>query len=901
VAPRATFGEAGEVLTAKKLTRLGGLWGYLKHGGGDREHGPGEYYLGQGRPHETWGQGAGRLGLERLDAEAFDRLARGLHPATGERLIQTQGGGHVPGVDMVFSPPKSVSEALIDATPAERAALEDAHLAAVRAGMGLLQERACVTRPTLDGKVTRTPGELVAGLFTHHTARPTAETVADDRPPDVQLHTHGFVFSMAWSHGRWRAVDSYGLYRTRALAEAAYRVELADRLRQRGWELEVRTTRGGRQELELAGSDPRARELLSSRHREIERAAWRFERRYHRPPTKLERWRLAHDDRLPKDRAHEQAPDWPAYARALDAHGLSRHHLHARPVQPQAPLAEREAVVRAALLAPDGLTREDAIFHRNDVPIRVLEASVGQLSLAEALDFTERFQAGRDLVVVDDARGYLTTQANLDREAAVLAAARTKLDEQPIAPAAAQLERAVARVEQAMSDRAGRALFLTGEQRSALEHLTDRDRGMALLLGHAGTGKTTLLHAATDAFHQAGGRVVVVSTSGDTAQRTGAGVAADQAMTIEAFTAAVDRGRIWPSAALVVMVDEAVMVDTPRMAALLEAAGPARVIAVGDPEQYQAIGAGGWWLEADRALGHAELREVLRQRNAEDRAALADLRAGRAADALANLNARGRVHVVPRQADAVREMVYAWDVHRGEVGTAQVVMVTDASNQVIDGLNRAAQARRLDAGELGPLGLAVHDPDERRREVLHAGDRVAFMQTHRAGGLQVRNGVRGQVLEVDQAARTMLIRTDDGRTVTVDAPEQGPQTLRLAYAAHAIRAQGAEAEVALVLPGAAYAHRQAAYPMLSRGTGEVHVFIDREHHGVAGRDPVEALAERWSISAAKRTATAHLEARERLAGERDTAEREACTSRVWEVPEATWGGRTADHVHERTR
>jgi hypothetical protein len=147
----------------------------------------------------------------------------------------------------------------------------------------------------------------------------------------------------------------------------------------------------------------------------------------------------------------------------------------------------------------------------------------------------------------------------------------------------------------------------------------------------------------------------------------------------------------------------------------------------------------------------------------------------------------------------------------------------------------------------------------------------------------------------------VLARTDDGRTVTVDAPEQGPQTLRLAYAAHAIRAQGAEAEVALVLPGAAHAHRQAAYPMLSRGTGEVHVFIDREHHGVAGRDPVEALAERWSISAAKRTATAHLEARERLAGERDTAEREACTSRVWEVPEASWGGRTADHVHERTR
>ena len=57
-----------------------------------------------------------------------------------------------------------------------------------------------------------------------------------------------------------------------------------------------------------------------------------------------------------------------------------------------------------------------------------------------------------------------------------------------------------------------------------------------------------------------------------------------------------------------------------------------------------------------------------------------------------------------------------------------------------------------------------------------------------------------------------------------------------------------------------------------------------------------------TISAAKRTATAHLELRERLAGDRETqAEREGCTSRIWEVPEASWGGRTTEHVNERTR
>jgi ATP-dependent exoDNAse (exonuclease V) alpha subunit len=497
--------------------------------------------------------------------------------------------------------------------------------------------------------------------------------------------------------------------------------------------------------------------------------------------------------------------------------------------------------------------------------------------------------------VVDEARGYLTTRANLDREAAVAAFVQGKLGERPVTPTPAQVERAAARAKQP----------LTAEQRDAVDHLLDPERGMGLLLGWAGTGKTTTMRVVVDATRQAGGRVVVVATSGDTAQRTARGIGVDQGLTFEAFAGKVERGLLWPDAGLVVMVDEAVMVDTARMGRLLKAAGPARVIAIGDPEQYQAIGAGGWWLDADRILGHAELTEVFRQRDPADRQALTDLRHGHAAEALANLNERGRVHIVPQQADAVREMVHVWDIHRAEVGTAGVLMLTDTSNQVIDTLNRGAQARRAAAGELGPEALAVHDPDARRREELRTGDRVAFVATVRAGGQEVRNGAGGVVTAVDLRQRAATLQLDGGRTVTVDVPAQGRQPLRLAYAVHAMRAQGAEADVALVLPGAAHAHRQAAYPMLSRGRGEVHVFVDREHHGADGRDPVEVLAERWSASATKEPAGAHMTAREQLAEQaaaRDADRgREPCASTVWDVPEATWSQQECEHSYARTR
>src|SRR6266540_2049134 len=102
------------MFTPRKLdpVALGGpgrLWGYLQGG-----HESADYYLA-------------RDGLESLDRRAFDRLASGCHPLTGERLIKTshalrrdratgelatRGGAHVPGIDCNLSPPKSVSAVL---------------------------------------------------------------------------------------------------------------------------------------------------------------------------------------------------------------------------------------------------------------------------------------------------------------------------------------------------------------------------------------------------------------------------------------------------------------------------------------------------------------------------------------------------------------------------------------------------------------------------------------------------------------------------------------------------------------------------------------------------------------------------------------------------------------------
>src|SRR6266568_9262334 len=82
------------MFTPRKLdpVALGGpgqLWGSLQGG-----HQYADYYLARdGTPTqaavELHGKLFARLGLDQLDRQAFDRLAAGCHPLTGERLIKT--------------------------------------------------------------------------------------------------------------------------------------------------------------------------------------------------------------------------------------------------------------------------------------------------------------------------------------------------------------------------------------------------------------------------------------------------------------------------------------------------------------------------------------------------------------------------------------------------------------------------------------------------------------------------------------------------------------------------------------------------------------------------------------------------------------------------------------------
>ncbi|MGI8959574.1 MAG: MobF family relaxase [Bryobacteraceae bacterium] len=187
---------------------------------------------------EWHGQLAPTLKLSgELSAEAFDRLAEGQHPETGEQLIKhrdtikTQGGeelGHRAGWDLTFNAPKTVS---LIALVGEDERVREAHRSAVRAALDATEK---YVQARIGGNnPAETTGKWITATFEHDTARPV------DGYPAPHLHTHVVVFNMTEDRfGQARSLQPYELFKVQSMSTAIYQTQLEYELRQLGYQMQ---------------------------------------------------------------------------------------------------------------------------------------------------------------------------------------------------------------------------------------------------------------------------------------------------------------------------------------------------------------------------------------------------------------------------------------------------------------------------------------------------------------------------------------------------------------------------------------------------------------------------------------------------------------------------------------
>lgn len=755
------------------------------------------YYLDTGEPRGRWlGQGAGLLSLAGdVDDEPFLALMSGLDPHRPDRhLGRRYNEDSARGFDVTASAPKSVSILFALGDDDMRRGVLDAHDAAVQAMAGWI-ERHAHTRYRIAGEVAVVDAEGIVGAsFRQHTSRAL----------DPQIHSHLVISNRVISpDGRWLALDARTIKRDQRTLSAIYHAGLRAELTRR---LGVRWQQPVNGIAEIADiSDSLVTEFsvrTGQVQRRIDEKLDRFMATMERQPTPRERWKLereaAVDSRPTKPKGVDAAmlhQDWVEQVRALglDPAAVVRDAVAKVPVSlridgsmnvPVMDWAMSELAEKQSTWRPAELVREIASLSPRDTAddadrvVGWAEGLASYLTASRCVDISKPVPPGallrRDGRPVTEAATdrALTTRQILDQEHHIIEWADRRIDYEELGSHEVARRSCVA-LSEAQVDSA-----------AAVAGRAD----LVLVVGPAGTGKTTALAAAVEQLLADGRTVCGVAPSATAAEvlsaETGAFTDTLDKLLIEHRLNRPPDHRYDLPAGTTVIVDEAGMVATAKLAELNQLADTRgwRIALVGDPRQFSSVGRGGMFGLLSDTFGAVELDRVHRFDNDWEREASLLLRRGDV-EAAERYNEHGRLHGGTVQ-QMERASVEQWWSHRH---ASRPTLLMTPTNEVVERLNQRCQQLRKSVGEIDPNDRRVTAGSYR----IFVGDEIATRQNDRHlvtdRGVTVKN--RAVWIVDDVHADGSLTASGSQGTVRLP-PSYVADHVDLAYATTGMGGQG---------------------------------------------------------------------------------------------------------------
>ena len=848
--------------------------------------------------------------------QAIDRLGRPRRPS------QT-----VAGFDLTFSAPKSVSVAWALADDPIRARIYAAHRRALEAVLAYAEDQVFATRLGKGGVVQEDVRGIVATAFDHW----------DSRSGDPQLHTHVVVLNrvQAVSDDGWRTLDSKALFRAAVGMSELYNGILADGITAElgwGWTPEQRR-RSAEPKWEIDGVPQPLRDHFSQRSSAIEAAkddlVEEFAASRGRQPTAREVIQLRQQATLATRGDKQVRPlrelitEWKERARPFvgvdpetwvdhltshePGHLLTASDLEDGMLRDLATVVltkvadKRATFTRANLLAETHRELHAVRFATPADRIAVAEKTATYAAeravmltptnlgiVPEALqrpDGSSKFRARNSEL--------FATQELLDAEARLLEAAAAIGG--PVAPTPGEPD-----ADEALAS--GRTV-LSAEQAAAVSAVVTSGHRLDLIVGPAGTGKSTTMagvRAAWEAAHGPGSVIglapsaaaaeVLADAVGVPTENTAKWISEHRRLPelrqeLESYDArlacaypsratrqlqtqaaasraAYERWALQPGH--LVIVDEASMAATRDLDYITAAAAEAgaKVLLVGDWAQLSPVQAGGAFkLLADTRRDPPALHDVRRFRHEWERTASLKLRAGRPSVAATYVE-QGRVESGSRE-DMIDLIFDGWltDVRAGR---SSLMMAADA--QTVADLNARARAHRVTAGEVSSEGVAVADG-----ATIGVGDVIMTRHNQRAlvtGQGWVKNGDDWIVQAIGKDGSVRVKRPDGGAVARLPAAYV-QQHVELGYASTAHRAQGRTVDSAHAYVNSATV-REPLYVMATRGRESNRLYIDitydpdaaTSHENGAEAGLIEVLEGVISTSGADLSATASRQAEE---------------------------------------
>jgi conjugative relaxase-like TrwC/TraI family protein len=856
------------------------------------------YYSETGTPPGVF-LGAGLVGLnnglgvavgQSVTAENLQRMLQDCaDPITGEVLGRVPSAKAVGGFDLTFSPSKSVSVAWALADLETREVIYRCHQAAIEEVLSYAEREVFHTRTGTQGCVEEDIVGVVAASFTHF----------DSRDGDPQLHDHVVILNrvQAKDDGAWRTLDSRGLFASTVMLSEMHQGVLSDLLTaELGWDWEAHSRRSSPvAKWEVAGVSQRLMDEFSKRTTAIvtakDRLIAQFEEDHLRAPTDVEVLKLRQTATLSTRRAKkglglgDLTEEWTVRATPyLDDEPMAWVHELGGKGVPAFTSAEfeDEILLDIANSALEVVSAKRPTFSRANVQAEVFRQMQGvrftkpaeriltatratDLAVSQALliitpdlHHTPRFLLRADGTSKFQGTGHwlYTSTTLLDAEARLLDAGQ-RLD-------AAVVSRAtVANItEQPLP---GKAFTLSTDQALAVEQITTSGYAMDLLVGPAGTGKSTAmagLRAAWEAEHGAGS-VTGLAPSAAAAEVLGEDMGIDtdnlakwlyehrqhgqrtrELEELREKVRLIERtGRV-PSSRLLasitsreealarwtlregqlIVIDEASLASTFALDELTSTALDARakVVLVGDGAQLSSVDAGGMFrtLVRDRGDKAPTLADVRRFSAAWEKEASLGIRNGTS-------SSLGAYATHERIADGTRDdmldaLYDAWKAD-GERGLHSLMLAGDTTT--VNELNARARAERVASGAVVDEGVDVVG-------AMTAGvnDLVVTRENNRRLKTDtgwVKNGDVWTVSATHPDGSLTVTRTNGHGSVILPASYVA-ENVELAYATTVHRAQGRTVDTAhaFVSPTTT---REVLYVALTRGSESNHLYVDTHY------------------------------------------------------------------------
>jgi len=789
------------------------------------------YYLDSGEPPGIWlGDAATELGLDgEVADDAFIALMAGKDPRRAERdLGRRYDDKSVRGFDVTASAPKSVSMLFALGDRHVRREVVAAHDAAV-AAVQVWIERHAHTRYRIGGEVAVVDAKgIVSAAFRQHTSRAL----------DPQLHTHLVIPNRVMSpDGRWLALDARLIKLDQQSLSAIYhsglRAEMTRRLGVR-WEQPA----NGIAEIRDIPDDVLVE--FSARTQDIRRRLDdkldRFSVTMGRDPTPRERWKLV----------REAAID----SRPAKAHSVNAEVLHAGWAEQTRQLGHDPANLVAQAV--------EQVVERGGIDRSTRTSMIDQTiaAMSEKQSTWRPTQLHRELaalVPTGTAASAEQLAVWLDDVVDEIVATRCVDISKPVPPNSL-LRRDGRPVTESVADRALTTQVILDQEQALIDWVDRRlthdstdnlnvvvhsskdldvaqtaaagavagDADMVLVVGPAGTGKTTALAPAV-AQIQAAGRVVFGVAPSATAAEVLAeetGVVADtlDKLLIEHRLTRPPGTRFDLPAGATVIVDEAGMLPTAKLAELARLADVRgwRIALVGDPLQFSAVGRGGMFGLLVDTFGAIELERVHRFDNEWERDASLRLRRGDVT--VADLyEHHGRLHGGTATQMERQAVARWWELRTG--GKAALLMTP--TNEAAERLNARCQHTRIRHRELDTRGPSTTVGAHR----IFVGDEIATRHNDRRlvtdHGVTVKNRAMWTIDRIHPDGS--LIATGKSGTVTLPG-EYVAEHVDLAYASTGMGGQGRTVNGGLLFADRATDLRNLYVPM-TRGTETNEAFL----------------------------------------------------------------------------